>query len=177
MPSNFEIAFQYLVDQNIEGGYINDPEDPGGETKYGISKRSYPHLDIRSLTLDQAKEIYRKEWWDDSYDKMPSAIATPVFIMAINTGAIEAHQTLQQAINLILEDTCHGDLEVDGHIGPITISHLDVVLDDESPYPERLVAATFKLEALRYYLKCSDKRAALGKKNDYMRSWNRRVLA
>lgn len=46
-----------------EGGYVNDPDDPGGETKYGISKKSYPHLNIRNLTFDQVFSIYHEDYW------------------------------------------------------------------------------------------------------------------
>jgi lysozyme family protein len=46
-----------------EGGYVNDPADPGGETKYGISKRSYPGIDIKNLTVEQATAIYLKDFW------------------------------------------------------------------------------------------------------------------
>ena len=59
--SNFDRAFRFLIGE--EGGYVNDPADPGGETKFGISKRAYPQLDIKSLTLDQAKAIYRRDYW------------------------------------------------------------------------------------------------------------------
>ena len=46
-----------------EGGLVNDPKDPGGVTKFGISQRSYPALDIRALTLDDAKTIYQRDYW------------------------------------------------------------------------------------------------------------------
>ena len=49
---------------NEEGGYVNHAKDPGGETKYGISKRAYPHLDINNLTLDEAEAIYRLDYWE-----------------------------------------------------------------------------------------------------------------
>ena len=58
---DFESAFKLVI--GAEGGYINDPDDPGGETKYGISKRSYPDLDIANLTMDQVKEIYLVNYW------------------------------------------------------------------------------------------------------------------
>lgn len=57
----FDDAFKLVVGE--EGNYSNDPRDAGGETKYGISKRAYPHLDIANLTLDQAKEIYWTDYW------------------------------------------------------------------------------------------------------------------
>src|SRR5207302_958519 len=46
-----------------EGGYSFDPNDPGGETKYGISRKAYPGLDVKALTLDQAKAIYKRDYW------------------------------------------------------------------------------------------------------------------
>ena len=51
---SFETAFRFTLGH--EGGYVDDPRDPGLETKYGISKRSYPAVDIKALTLEQAKE-------------------------------------------------------------------------------------------------------------------------
>lgn len=60
---NFDTAFDLLLTPTYEGGYSNDLRDPGGETKYGISKRSYPHLDIKTLTRAQVKPIYRADFW------------------------------------------------------------------------------------------------------------------
>ena len=57
----FDDAFEALMAH--EGGYANDPRDPGGETKYGISKRAYPAVDIRNLTLEAAKAIYKRDYW------------------------------------------------------------------------------------------------------------------
>ena len=58
----FDEAFEELM--ILEGGYVNNPNDPGGETNFGICKRSYPDLDIKNLTKDIAKEIYFKEYYD-----------------------------------------------------------------------------------------------------------------
>lgn len=58
---NFSEAFEDLILH--EGGYVNHPDDPGGETKFGISKRRYPSLNIADLTLYQARNIYRKDYW------------------------------------------------------------------------------------------------------------------
>ena len=49
-----------------EGGYLNDPNDPGGETNFGISKRYHPNIDIKNLTRNDAIEIYNKEYWTPS---------------------------------------------------------------------------------------------------------------
>ena len=57
----FEEAFSRLMGH--EGGYSNDPLDPGGETNWGISKRSYPNVDITNLTRAEAKVIYREDFW------------------------------------------------------------------------------------------------------------------
>lgn len=51
--SDFDKAFEIVIGH--EGGYVNNPKDPGGETKYGISKRTYPNEDIRGMTLERAK--------------------------------------------------------------------------------------------------------------------------
>uniref|UniRef100_UPI0039E582BF glycosyl hydrolase 108 family protein n=1 Tax=Klebsiella pneumoniae TaxID=573 RepID=UPI0039E582BF len=47
-----------------EGGYVNDPRDPGGETQFGISKRAYPNVDIKGLTRETAISIYKRDFWD-----------------------------------------------------------------------------------------------------------------
>ena len=57
----FNEAVEFVL--RWEGGYTNDPNDPGGETKYGISKRAYPDIDIKNLTLDEAKDIYYHDYW------------------------------------------------------------------------------------------------------------------
>ena len=62
MQDNFERSIAFVL--RHEGVYVNDPRDPGGETKYGISKRAYPMLNIKDLSVEDAKLIYRKEYWD-----------------------------------------------------------------------------------------------------------------
>lgn len=60
--NNFQQAMKFVIER--EGGYVNDPKDPGGETNYGISKRSYPDLDIKNLSLGDAMAIYKRDYWD-----------------------------------------------------------------------------------------------------------------
>ena len=114
----FDQAFDRLIGH--EGGYVFDPRDPGGETKYGISKRSYPALDIRALTLADAKAIYRRDYWDRAQcDKMPLELAFDVFDAAVNSGIGQAIRWLQRSIGVA----------DDGYVGPLTIGAL--VRDDD----------------------------------------------
>ena len=70
-----------------DGGYTNDPIDPGGETKFGISKRAHPNEDIKNLTLDRATEIYRSDYWNAlRCDNWPRDFAIVCFDSAVNCG-------------------------------------------------------------------------------------------
>ena len=55
-------TFNEIIEKVLEheGGYVNDPHDAGGETNYGIAKRWYPNVDIKNLTKEQAKKIYKR---------------------------------------------------------------------------------------------------------------------
>jgi lysozyme family protein len=105
-----------------EGGYVCDPADPGGETKYGICKRSYPAIDIKSLTLEQAKGIYYCEWWlrlrcnDIDNDQ----VAQKLLDTAVNVGKAAGVKILQKAL-------CDVGLKVaiDGVIGPKTLDAIN----------------------------------------------------
>jgi len=90
---DFEKALKFVL--KWEGGYSNDPNDPGGETKFGICKRSYPELDISKLTLEQAKEIYYKNYWLKSgCDELPYPFNIIVFDTAVNMGRRRAIEFL-----------------------------------------------------------------------------------
>lgn len=118
----YDEAFEELI--GIEGGYVNDPTDRGGETKYGISKKAFPHIDIRALTLSDAKHIYKKHYWDklnlDNLDDAP--IQKELFDTAVNMGVGIASKMLQEALNLMNRNGLNfSDLTVDGAIGPRTM--------------------------------------------------------
>ncbi|MFN8493825.1 MAG: glycosyl hydrolase 108 family protein [Caldilineaceae bacterium] len=92
--SDWQKAIRFVL--RWEGGYVNDPNDPGGETNYGISKRSYPQLDIANLTLDQAVEIYQRDYWQASgADKLPWPLSLVHFDSAVNCGMAQANVWLQ----------------------------------------------------------------------------------
>jgi len=107
---NYDEAFEKVIDH--EGGYVDDPSDPGGRTKYGISQRAYPDEDIVNLTLERAKELYHKDYWLRSKaDKLPAEIRYAHFDMAVNAGRGAAAKNLQRAARV----------KVDGAIGPNTL--------------------------------------------------------
>jgi len=106
---NFDTAFDRLL--GSEGGYVNDPSDPGGETNWGISRRAYPNADIRNLTRDGAKAIYRRDFWNRIFaDQMYPSVAFQTFDFAVNSGIETAVRYLQKAAGVA----------DDGHWGPVT---------------------------------------------------------
>jgi lysozyme family protein len=116
--STFERAMDFVLEW--EGGYVNHPSDPGGETNYGISKKSYPDVDIKNLRKDQAMNIYRKYYWYEIRgDELPSAIAIAVMDYAVNSGVKRASRALQNLVHA----------EVDGQIGPLTIKQVQIAAD------------------------------------------------
>lgn len=98
-PSAFDIAFDRLI--GSEGGYVNNQADPGGETNWGISRRSYPTVDIKNLTREGAKDIYARDFWHRIHaDEMPSGVAFQTFDFAVNSGIETAIRKLQAAIGV-----------------------------------------------------------------------------
>ncbi|EMF7386086.1 peptidoglycan-binding protein [Vibrio parahaemolyticus] len=92
-------------------GYVNNPKDPGGETKGGISKRAFPGIDIASLTLDKIVRIYYTNYWKPAYcPEWSGAIALYAFDSAVQHGATNAIRMLQEI----------SGTKPDGKVGPNT---------------------------------------------------------
>lgn len=111
--SNFDACFAYVAGV-LEGGdaYTNDAADPGGETKWGISKRAFPSEDIPNLTEARARELYRRHYWQRVRgDDLPPALALCVFDCAVNQGTGIAARLLQRAVGAT----------PDGVLGPDTM--------------------------------------------------------
>ena len=115
-------TFKEIIEQVLEheGGYVNDPKDLGGETKYGITKRFYPDIDIKNLTIEQATDIYKSDYWDkNKVESLPQNLWHIYFDMCVNMGKRTAVKVLQRAaVNK------GKDIEVDGGLGPMTIEAL-----------------------------------------------------
>ena len=115
-------SFNEIIEKVLEheGGYVNDPKDLGGETKYGITKRFYPDVDIKNLTVEQAKEIYKKDYWDrNRVESLPQNLWHIYFDMCVNMGKRTAVKVLQRAAN-----NKGKNIDVDGGLGPATIGAL-----------------------------------------------------
>ena len=115
-------TFDEIIEKVLEheGGYVNDPKDLGGETKYGITKRFYPELNIKELTIEKAKQIYKDDYWDKNrVESLPQELWHIFFDMCVNMGRRTAVKVLQRAaVNR------GRDIEVDGGLGPMTIKAL-----------------------------------------------------
>ncbi len=110
---NFERAVKVVLD--LESGYVFDSDDPGGETKFGISKKSYPYMVIRDLTIEDATLIYKRDFWDlMKIDDMPDPLRLLVFDMAVNSGVTRAIKMLQGAAGVTQ----------DGVLGPLLFTAL-----------------------------------------------------
>jgi lysozyme family protein len=107
---NFDEAFELLLGH--EGGYVNDPNDRGGETKFGISKRAYPHLDIKALSIEESKGLYKRDYWGPAgCDAVPDSLKFDLFDAAVNVGVRGAIKMLQRSV---------GETQ-DGVLGPRTL--------------------------------------------------------
>lgn len=115
----FDFAFSHTLTQ--EGGHSNDPDDPGGETRWGISKKSYPQLDIENLSAVQAREIYHQDFWiplrlDDVGSQRK---ANAIFDVAVNLGKYAAVRMVQKLCKV----------PVDGLVGIQTIQAINDYLE------------------------------------------------
>ena len=118
MKTTFDEIIEVVLEH--EGGYVNDPKDLGGETKYGITKRFYPDVDIKNLTIEQATDIFKSDYWDkNKVESLPQNLWHIYFDMCVNMGKRTAVKVLQRAaVNK------GRDIEVDGGLGPMTIGAL-----------------------------------------------------
>lgn len=161
MKEDFNEAIEFVLEQ--EGDYTFDPNDPGGETKYGFSKKAYPSLDIKNLTREAAIKIYQNDYWQPcKCDDLPRHFAFIVFDSAVNQGPRVAIRLLQIALGV----------SVDGIIGPKTLAaaasaaprKIRLALAERLAAYSRLMAE--KPNLLRYALNWSFRVLSLAKKVD-----------
>jgi len=158
--ANFDKAIPIIL--RHEGGYVNDPDDPGGETNMGITKRDFPQLDIANLTAEQAKGIYKEKYWDAVKGNQISnqKVANQIFDFGVNAGTKrsirKAQEVLKETFNVMV---------VDGIIGNQTIGTLNSFDSD-------LFIVKFKLKRIEYYTEIA-KKTSLRK---FLYAWTKRTL-
>jgi lysozyme family protein len=143
--SLFQLAVKHVL--KLEGGYVYDPADAGGETNFGISKRQYPNLNIDKLTKADAVAIYHRDYWlAYSCDKLPAVFAVFLFDSAVNHRPKTAVKFLQHAFRVT----------PDGYIGPKTIRAINQFSKNTEHTAEKLKIA-FAYRADFYHDLCVDK--------------------
>ena len=143
-----------------EGGYVNHPKDPGGETNLGVTKKVYEDWggtkDMKDLTVEDVSPIYKKNYWDRVRgDDLPAGLDLCVFDFGVNAGTGRAAKYLQKMIGTT----------PDGGIGPATLQKLKEYVDDQG------VEHTIKLYQMgrqKYY-------ESLSTFSTFGRGWTRRV--
>lgn len=112
---SFEDAVAFVLDQ--EGGVSDHPADSGGFTRWGLSSKSYPDLNLATLSKEKAVEIYRRDFWTAVRgDELHPAVALVLFDWAVNSGVHAAVENLQAVL---------GGLKCDGILGRQTLAAID----------------------------------------------------
>ena len=156
--SNFSKCLEVIL--HHEGGYVNHPKDPGGETNLGVTKRVYEEFggtkDMKELTQEDVEPIYEKNYWDKlKCDDMPDGLDLMLFDFGVNAGPGRAAKFLQQMIGTV----------VDGGIGPNTLAKLEEYIRENGEHE-----AVKKYQEMRQkYYESLSTFATFGK------GWTRRV--
>ena len=139
-----------------EGGYINHPNDPGGETNFGIAKKFYPNEDIKNMTIPRATYLYYRDYWLPMNLKgfKNEELVLQVFDFGINAGIRRSIKLLQRLVGVI----------DDGFVGPITTK---IINDQDSD-----IVKKFKNRRRIYYMNLAAQKPKL---EVFLRGWLRRV--
>lgn len=162
MALTYDQAFERVIGH--EGGYTDDPRDRGnwtsgvigkGElkgTNFGISAMTYPNLDIKNITLQQAKDIYKVDFWNRVHgEELHNAVAYQLFDAAINHGVGNAIRLLQRALGVA----------DDGRVGPVTLTAAKTIDTND-------LLLKFNAQRIHFYTRISTF-------NTYGRGWMRRI--
>ena len=153
LPVIFERCISVIL--KSEGGYVNNPNDLGGETKYGICKRYFPNEDIKNLTIERAKELYFSYYWFpmNLTGIVNDAAILEIFDMGVNSGKGNAIRIAQRLVGT----------DPDGKLGNITKTAINNTVDFLPKY---------KQARLEYYARIA------GNRNNhvFIQGWINRVL-
>lgn len=174
--ADFEKAIDTVL--NHEGGYVNNPNDPGGATKFGLSQRylqDHPEFDrngdgcvsadeVKSITKIEAKAEYKKNWWNAyGYDRIRSdAVATKLFDMCINMGQSTGVKLMQKACNKALFPK---SIYEDGVMGAMTVNAINACKEDD-------LLMKFRWQCRLHYQKLIEKNPRLA---EFAAGWEKRA--
>lgn len=177
--ASFENAIPVLLKH--EGGYVDNPADPGGATNHGVSLRflaDYPDIgdfdgdgdvdaeDIANMSVEDAKDIYKEMWWDKyKYGSiLRDDIALKIFDFSVNAGSSRSHKMAQQTLN-----TLGLRVTVDGILGPATLGLINTFDADEEA---RVFLKTYRQHQAAFYQRLVNNKPSLGV---FIRGWLKRV--
>jgi len=166
IATSYPSAFLKALDTVLadEGGYVNCPEDPGGATRFGISQRQYPDLNIARLTSAEAAAIYYRDWWlRFDFGSLPDSIGAKLFNLAINLGPRPATLCLQRALR-----ACGAMVNEDGVLGAHTreaVNRVDC----------GMLMAALRSEAAGHYRLLAGRRDGGARFDRFLKGWLRRA--
>lgn len=160
----FNVCFKILIEK--EGGYSDDPSDSGGRTKYGISQASYPNVNIIKLTLEEAKNIYFKDFWlaykcEQIKDE---SLVSLYFNSCVNMGGRQSVKLLQKALNYFSPN-----VKIDGTIGQQTIFAISNLSSAQIAH----LISLYQLELSKHYLALVNFKSSNLK---FLKGWLNRIL-
>ena len=159
MQANYDKCLETIL--HHEGGYVNHPKDPGGETNLGVTKRVYEEFggtkDMKDLTVDDVAPIYKKGYWDKlKGDDLPGGLDLCIFDFGVNAGPGRAAKYLQTMIGTT----------PDGGIGPMTLQALANYVEEQGGVDEAI--KDYQKERQKYY-------ESLSTFSTFGKGWTRRV--
>lgn len=163
--SVFESAFEITVGH--EGGFVDDPTDSGGATKFGITEKvaranSYEGP-MQSLSLEDARQIAKRQYWDvlrlDEVAKVSPDVAAEVFDTSYNMGTGRAGRFLQRALTALnRKGADYDDLEVDGVVGPVTLTAVRAYLGTRGEHGETVLLRALNCQQGEAYIELAENR-------------------
>lgn len=151
--ADFDVVVKITL-QN-EGGYVDNPNDPGGATNMGIEQQDLPDIDIKTLTVDQATAYYAEHYWKPYYGSIESqATANKLFDMGVLFGVGTAVGLLQRALGV----------SPDGVFGPETLQAVN-------EHPSSLLGA-YKAQLVNHVQLVV---SAKPETREFMNGWIRRI--
>lgn len=167
---------------DLEGGYVNDPDDKGGETCHGVTlttAREYGYKGrMKDLTRAQAFDIYDRGWWKklklDEIFAISPLLADRMFDFGINSGRVNCVKSLQRILNVLNnEGKLYADIDTDGGMGPKTLGALNAYLNYRKDEGLGILIFALISHQVTYYTEISEKR----KKNEkFAYGWYARVF-